>query len=105
MVGATAASGEAADGQGFPTAATLSLAEPGLDFLSGADESIHSLVDDVVALSGDRGQILLWSKSAAGTWFGIRLIQRGPLAGRYTCEGSSESDVDTLAACGLSSPW
>ena len=105
VVAAKAAAGEAADGQGFPTPAVLALAEPALDFLSGADESIHTLVDDVVASSGDRGQVLLWSKSPSGKWFGIRLIQIGPQSGRYTCEGADESDVDTLAACGLSSPW
>ena len=105
VVGAKAAAGEAADGQGFPPAATVALAEPALDFLSGTDESIQMLVADVVASSGDRGQVLMWSKSASGKWFGIRLIQIGPQSGRYTCEGAAETDVNTLAACGLSSPW
>jgi prepilin-type N-terminal cleavage/methylation domain-containing protein len=103
--GAKTAAGLGADAQGFPTVAELALSEPGLDFSGGTDESIHVIVQDVVPASGDRGDTLLYAMSEAGRWYGIRLIQIGADAGRYTCEGADETDVNTMAACGLGTAW
>jgi type IV pilus assembly protein PilA len=91
--------GLGADATGFePDTAKLALAEPSLDFTGATDESIHVVVDDAVD-TGDNGQVLLYSRSKSGTWFGVRLVQVGSDAGRYTCKGSAEADVDGMSDC------
>lgn len=76
----------------------LELLEPALDFSGATDESIHVVVADAVA-AGDNGQVLLYARVSGGDWQGLRLVSAGPGAGRHTCEGSAESDVDTMVVC------
>lgn len=91
--------GLGADAAGFEgDTAKLALAEPSLDFSGVADDSIHVVVADVAA-ADDNGQVLLYSRSKSGNWFGVRLVQVGADAGRYTCKGSAEADVDDMADC------
>lgn len=91
--------GMGADGNGFQAdTAKLALAEPAFDFTGAADESLHVVVEDVLD-TGDNGQVLIYSRSKSGTWFGVRLVQVGPDAGRYTCEGPAEADVDGMTDC------
>ena len=92
-----------ADGNGFTGAlATLSAQEPGLDWSGVADESIHVVVGDVVP--GDGAQVLLYSMSGSDTWFGLRLVVAGASAGRYTCQGAAEANVDELTDC-MGTAW
>ncbi|MBU1227801.1 MAG: hypothetical protein KJ698_11415 [Actinobacteria bacterium] len=42
-------------------------------------------------------RVLLYARSVAGDWFGLRLVEDGPDAGRHTCRG--EEDEMTLEAC------
>ncbi len=87
-----------ADGSGFTgDVAQLGLEEPSLDFSGAQPHSIHVVVGDAVD-AGDNGQVLLYARSGSGTWFGIKLVQVGPDAGRYTCKGS-EADVDDVTDC------
>lgn len=96
LQGALASIGEY--GPGFVADdATLELEEPALSFGTLMDEEIHVVVADVV--SGDDGQVLMYAKSTSGTWFGIRLVSRGGLAGRHTCSGSDVADVNDITAC------
>ena len=87
-------------GRGFVAdVAVLELEEPALSFGSLTDEEIHVAVADVVAASGDNGQVLMYAKSGSGTWFGIRMVLTGGLAGRHTCSGPDVTDVNDIAAC------
>ncbi len=76
----------------------LKLFEPSLDFSGVADNSLHLVVADAVA-GGDNGQVLVYSRSQSGTWFGLRLVNAGLTAGQYTCLGGSEADVDDMTDC------
>ena len=49
--------------------------------------------------SGHAAQVLIYSASNTGTWFGIKLIVAGVSAGRYACSGIAEANVDDLADC------
>ncbi|MDH3426192.1 MAG: prepilin-type N-terminal cleavage/methylation domain-containing protein [Acidimicrobiia bacterium] len=92
-------SGFAANATGFTTdAAALALLEPSIDFSGGADDSVHVVVADAVS-PGDNGQVLLYSRSDSGAWHGLRLVQAGPAAGRHTCIGNAEANVDDMADC------
>jgi len=92
-------SGINADNAGFTDdTAVLALIEPSVDFTGATDESIHVVVADAVS-GGDNGQVLVYSRSDSGTWFGLRLVSAGASAGRHTCEGSAEADVDQMADC------
>lgn len=97
----TASKAEAAysaAGNGFTAnAALLAAEEPSLDWTGVADDSMHLVVGDV--LPGDAAQVLIYSKSNTGTWFGIKLIVAGASAGRYTCSGAAEANVDELSDC------
>lgn len=87
-----------ADGNGFTDdAAALALLEPSLDFSGANPRSLHVKVQDVQ--SGDNGDLLIYARSNGGTWFGMRLVDKGADAGRYTCSGDAESDVDDFADC------
>ena len=98
----TAAKAEAAyssAGNGFSaSAAVMANEEPSLDWTGVPDDSIHVVVGDVV-VAGDTAQVLLYSQSATGTWFGLRLVVAGASAGRYTCSGAAEANVDELTDC------
>jgi type IV pilus assembly protein PilA len=63
--------------------------EASLDWTGVSDDSVH------VSTSADRREVLLYSRSNTGTWFGIRL----DVGVRGTCMGPAESDVDDLADC------
>ena len=90
-------------GDGFTAvSATLAAAEPSLDWSGMADESLHVVVGDVVV--GDNWQVLIYSKSATGTWLGIRIVAAGVNGDRYTCAGSTEANVDDLSDC-TGSDW
>jgi len=96
--GLKAESAYAAAGNGFTTvAALLQAEEPSLDWTGVADDSIHVVVGDVVP--GDAAQVLLYSRSNTGTWFGLRRVVAGAGAGRYTCSGVAEANVDELTDC------
>ena len=97
--GAKIESGFAADGNGFTAnAAALGLLEPSIDFSGATDDTIHVKIADAVA-AGDNGQVLLYARSDSGVWHGLRLVQAGISAGRHTCEGSAETDVDDMSDC------
>ncbi|MEE8331616.1 MAG: prepilin-type N-terminal cleavage/methylation domain-containing protein [Acidimicrobiia bacterium] len=83
--------------------ATLKPFEPSIDFSGVASNSLHLVVADAVA-SGDNGQVLVYSRSNSGTWFGLRLVNAGLTAGQYTCLGGSEADIDDMTDC-ASSEW
>lgn len=70
-------------------AAVLSQEEPQIDWSAATDESVH------VVVSVDFSEVLLYTRSGSGTWFGIRL-DRGE---RFTCSGATEGDVNQLADC------
>jgi len=81
-------------------AATMAAEESSLDWTGATDESIHVVVGDVVA--GDAQQVLVYTKSNTGTWFGLKLITQSNgaiLAGQFTCLGATEATVDDLADC------
>lgn len=97
--GAKVESGVAADNGGFTTdASVLALIEPSLDFTGATDKSVHLVVADAVS-AGDNGQVLLYARSDSGVWHGLRLVNAGAAAGRHTCMGSAETDVDEMADC------
>lgn len=73
----------------------LEAAAPGAGFGGVEPGPLRVIGGDVEA--GDRGQVLLYSRSLTGRWFGLRLVLSGPEAGRHTCLGS-ESDMQ-LATC------
>jgi prepilin-type N-terminal cleavage/methylation domain-containing protein len=75
--------------------AALEAVMPELDFAGDGDSRIWVEVADVEA--GDRGQVLLYSRSVTGNWFGIRLVLYGADAGRHTCSGA-KADM-TMDAC------
>lgn len=80
--------------------AALEAEEPALDWSGASDSSVHVVVGDVIA--GDSRQVLLYTQSGSGTWFGIKIVSAdgpGITAGRYTCEGTAESQVDALVDC------
>jgi len=92
-------SGINAENSGFTSdPAVLALIEPSVDFSGATDKSIHVVVADAVN-AGDKGQVLVYARSDSGTWFGLRLVQAGPAAGRHTCEGGAEANVDEMADC------
>lgn len=100
VVAAKVESAMAVEGNGFSDdAAGLELVEPSLDFDGATDEAIHVVVEDAVIV-GDNGELLLYARArGGGDWYGLRLVSAGSDQGRHTCEGSAESDVDTMAAC------
>ena len=63
----------------------------------GVAESVHLVVADVNP--GDRQQMLMYARSPSGTWFGIRLVNEGGLAGRHTCEDPDVANVSDIALC------
>ncbi len=71
--------------------------EPSLDWSGTDPEDIHVVVADVQP--GDNRQVLLYSRSNSGTWFGLRIVRQGASAGRYTCAGAAESNVDDMVDC------
>jgi len=73
----------------------LSAVMPELDFSGVGSRSIHLLTGDVG--SSRDSQILLYSRSVTGDWFGLRLVRVGPEAGRHTCKGAV-TDM-TLETC------
>jgi type IV pilus assembly protein PilA len=75
-------------------AAMLGFFTPDVDFSSGADDSVHVVVD-----SGDATRVLLYSRSDSGDWFGLRLEGLA----ESTCVGDAETDM-TLDAC-TGSEW
>ena len=79
--------------------AQLAVIEPAIDFSGLLPESVHMVVADIVPASGDRGQMLMYARSASGTWFGIRLVSDGGLAGRHTCQDEDGSIVSDMTAC------
>ena len=79
-----------ADNGGYTAdTAVLSQEEPQIDWSGAADASVH------VVVSIDLSEVLLYTKSGTGTWFGIRLDG----GQRFTCEGPAEGDVDQLTDC------
>jgi len=89
----------AATGGGYTDdPAALKVFEPGLDFSGATPKSLHVVVEDAVS-AGDSGQVLVYARSGSGTWFALRLVNAGVDAGQYTCQGSSESDVDEMTDC------
>jgi len=75
--------------------AWLSAVMPELDFSGTGARSIHVLTGDVGAAID--AQVLLYSQSVTGQWFGLRLVREGPDGGRHTCRG--EVGEMTLEAC------
>jgi prepilin-type N-terminal cleavage/methylation domain-containing protein len=75
--------------------ALLEATFPELSFGSVEDSDLRVVVGDLDP--GDSGQVLLYARSDGGTWFGIRLVATGSIAGRHTCEGT-EADM-TFTAC------
>jgi len=85
--------------------AIMEAEESSLDWTGGLDESIHVVVADVIA--GDAQQVLIYSRSSTGTWFGLRVVTQSGgaiAAGRFTCEGVAEANVDGMADC-TGSDW
>ncbi len=79
----------------------MEVEESSLDWTGVSDESIHVVVGDILTV-GDSLQVLLYSQSATGTWYGIRIVTQngvGITAGRFTCEGAAEANVDDMADC------
>ena len=88
----------AADRDGFTAdPVLLTEEESSIDWSGATDESMHVVIGDV--LPGDSRQVLLYTVAANGIWFGQKTVRSGPDAGRYTCEGTTEADVDQLADC------
>ena len=78
----------------------LEAEEQALDWTGGPDDSVHVLVADVSA--GDSLQVLVYTESASGTWFGLRKVANSAgalVAGQYTCSGAIEDNVDSMADC------
>lgn len=93
-----AESAYAASGNGFTTSAVLLAAEePSLDWTGVDPDDVHVVVGDV--FPGDSAQVLLYARSNTGTWFGLRRVVAGAGAGRFTCSGIAEANVDDLADC------
>jgi len=91
-------------GQGYTAdVAVLKAYEPSLDFSGTTDESLHVILGDAVS-AGDNAQVLVYSRSRSGTWFGLRLVSAGVGVGQYTCLGSTEADVDDMTDC-ISAEW
>lgn len=83
---------------GFNAApAALAVLEPSIDFSGLTAESVHLVVADVTP--GDQAQVLLYARSVSGTWFGIRLVNEGGLAGRHTCESDDPAVIADITAC------
>lgn len=80
--------------------AALTALEPSMVWGNASDDSIHVLLGDAVAV-GDHRQVLLYTRSGSGTWFGLREVQAGPNAGQYRCKGA-EADVNAFAVCNAS---
>lgn len=77
--------------------ADLEAEEPSIDWSGTDPEDVHVVLGDVQP--GDNRQVLLYSRSNTGTWFGLRIVRQGAQAGRYTCSGSAESAVDEMTDC------
>ena len=96
--GLKAESAIASSGGGFTdNAAALANEEPSLNWTGTNPEDIHVVIGDVIA--GDNAQVLLYARSNTGTWFGIKRVVAGAAAGRYTCSGVAEANVDELSDC------
>lgn len=81
-------------------AAVMEAEESSLDWSGATDDAIHVVVGDV--LVGDAQQVLVYTKSNTGTWFGLKLVTQsnGPItAGQFTCAGATAASVDDLADC------
>ena len=88
----------AADSDSFTNVvADLQAEEPSIDWTGATDDAMHIVLGNVQP--GDNRQVLIYSRSNTGTWFGLRIVRQGAQAGRYTCEGAAESDVDEMADC------
>ena len=80
--GLKAESAIAASGGGFTAnAAALAAEEPSLDWTGTNPEDVHVVVGDVIP--GDNAQVLLYTRSNTGTWFG--LIQGIPICCFHDC--------------------
>ncbi|MGH8875211.1 MAG: type IV pilin protein [Acidimicrobiia bacterium] len=78
----------AADAGGFSAdPGVLAAEEPAFDWTGATDETVH-----VVLATPD--DLLPYTRSGSGTWFGISEVLVGASAGRYTCTGTAEADVD-----------
>ena len=84
------------DAQYTNVVATLSAAEPALDWAGVADDSVHIVVGTTVNANDT---VLLYAKSSTGSWVGIKRIAQGATTGVYTCLGAARADVDDLADC------
>jgi type IV pilus assembly protein PilA len=85
--------------------AVMEAEESSLDWSGAADDSIHVVVGDVIA--GDAQQVLVYTKSNTGTWFGLKLVTQSNgaiTAGQFTCLGATAASVDGLADC-LGNDW
>ncbi len=92
--------GEATDADEFTDdLGLLALDEPAIDWSGLTDESVHVTVAEVTVGSGLDEQVLLYARSSSDEWFGIRLVAVGASAGRHTCSGTAESDVNVIASC------
>ena len=90
-----------ADNAGYTAdAAVLTAEEQSLDWSGGPDRSVHVVIADISP--GDNLQVLLYTRSASGTWFGLRKVATSGgalVAGQYTCSGAIEDNVDSMADC------
>ncbi len=73
----------------------LEAAMPEFDFSGTTAGSVHVVLGHTEP--GDRGRVLLYSRSVTGDWFGLMLVMDGSEAGRHTCKGDL-GDM-TLAGC------
>lgn len=71
--------------------AILEQEESSLDWTGSSPDSVH------VVVSADRTQVLLYTRSNAGTWWGLAL----DTGVRGSCSGPDESDVDDFADCAV----
>ena len=58
---------------------------PEFDFSGITAGSVHVVLGHTEP--GDRGRVLLYSRSVTGDWFGLQLVLDGSDAGRHTCRG------------------
>lgn len=82
------------------SAAIMAAEESSLDWTGGPTDSMHISVADVVV--GDSQQLLIYTRSETGIWYGVRVVAQngvGISAGRFTCEGAAEANVDDMADC------
>lgn len=71
---------------------------PEFDFSGSTARSVHVVLGHTEP--GDRGRVLLYSRSVTGDWFGLQLVLDGSEAGRHTCKGDLE-DMTPAGCLGL----